>query len=228
MIYLKQEIQALEAEGAGQEGEKIRPQSTAGGAESNNFRRTLLKQMAELEEEIKLLQSKNTELQAQIASYRNRVDNTPLRSIELSKISRTYDITVRKYQDLLAKGLESQISENMEKKQKGEQFQVLDPASFPEKPVSPNRQRILLMGLLLGAALGFGLAYVSETFDTSFKKSEELDGFVSLPVLATLPAIPTRSSVLDRRRAQVALVSASVGILGAGVFFLRLFGPAFF
>ena len=51
--------------------------------------------------------------------------------LELSKISRGYEITLRKYQDLLAKSLESELSENMEKKQKGEQFQILDPANFP-------------------------------------------------------------------------------------------------
>ena len=59
--------------------------------------------------------------------------------LELSKISRGYDITLKKYQDLLAKSLESELAENMEKKQKGEQFQILDPANFPVKPIRPNR-----------------------------------------------------------------------------------------
>ena len=40
---------------------------------------------------------------------------------------------------LLAKSLESELSENMEKKLKGEQFQIRDPANFPLKPVRPNR-----------------------------------------------------------------------------------------
>jgi uncharacterized membrane protein len=116
----------------------------------------------------------------------------------------------------------------MEKKQKGEQFQIIDPANFPVKPFKPNRQRIILVGLLAGLAAGFGLAFLLETLDRSFKHSEDLTGYIDLPVLATLPAIMTRGNLLDERRTQGLVVLASIGTLVVGLIFVREFGPMYF
>ena len=188
----------------------------------------LRKQIVGLDAESVAVQTQAEKLRSAIERYQTRIDNTPVRGIELSKISRSHDITLKKYQDLLAKSLESELSENMEKKQKGEQFQIIDPANFPVKPFRPNRQRIILVGLLIGLASGFGLAFLCETLDRSFKHSDDLAGYVNLPVLATLPAIMTRGTLLDERRSQSILVLASIGTLVVGLFCVRQFGPMYF
>jgi len=192
------------------------------------LRQLLQKQVAALDGEIKSLQAQAEGLRHQVTLYQTRVDNTSVRGIELSKISRTYEITLRKYQDLLAKGLESELSENMEKKQKGEQFQILDPANFPLKPIRPNRQMILLMGVLAGIGGGFGLAFIWDNLNSSFRRSDDLAAYVSLPLLATIPALLTRSSVLEHRRGQGLLVLASLGALVVGLICVRMFGPMYF
>ena len=147
-----------------------------------------------MDAEIKSIQAQAEVLRRQVILYQTRIDNTPVRGIELSKISRTYDITLKKYQDLLGKGLESELSENMEKKQKGEQFQILDPANFPLKPFRPNRQRIILMGLVAGLAGGFGLAFLWDYSQHIFRRSDE-PADIQSAVVATIPALVTRSSV---------------------------------
>ena len=124
----------------------------------NPVKRVLQTQITDIDSEIKALHAQSEGIRSQIGLLQARVDNTPVRALELSKISRGYDITLRKYQDLLAKSLESELAENMEKKQKGEQFQILDPANFPVKPARPNRLLIILMGFIAGLAGGIGLA----------------------------------------------------------------------
>ena len=151
-----------------------------------------------------------------------------MRGIELTKVTRTYDITLRKYQDLLAKGLESQLSENLEKKQKGEQFQVIDPANLPLSPVKPNRPFILFGGLLAGIVGGLGAAFLWDLLDRSLKNSDDLAGFVDLPILATIPAIVTRGAILERRRAQGMLGISTLGFLLVGLILVRIFGSRFF
>jgi polysaccharide chain length determinant protein (PEP-CTERM system associated) len=231
VIRLKKDIQALEARLPVEKAQtKESTSAVVGsiGSVGNPVRQMLLKHIADVKAEIESLQSANEEVQRQIASYQTRVNNTPLRGIELSKISRSYDTTMRTYYGLLGKGLESKLSENLEKKQKGEQFQIIEPAKLPREPIRPNRPFIVLVGLLAGLAGGFGLAFVLENFDTSFKKSEELDRYINVPVLATIPGVITRGSFLEQRRTNGILALASVGILVAGLFFVRLFGPLFF
>jgi uncharacterized protein involved in exopolysaccharide biosynthesis len=226
VVRVKKEMQALEAQNKDLVSNK--PASPAKNSSINPLKQVLQTQITDIEAELQALRSQNERLRGQIGVLQARVDNTSIRGIELSKISRGYEITLRKYQDLLGKGLESELSENMEKKQKGEQFQVLDPANFPLKPVRPNRQMIVLLALLAGLGAGVGLALVWDNLDTSFKGSNELEAYVNIPLLATIPASLTRGSVLDQRRAQGLLVFASIGVLTVGVICIRLFGPMYF
>jgi hypothetical protein len=184
----------------------------------------LASQVDDLKAEIVAVQTKTKNVKAQITMLQSRIDGTPLRSIELSKISRDYDITLRKYQDLLAKALESELSENMEKKQKGEQFQIVDPASLPLDPVAPNRKRILLVGLLLGIGAGVGFSVFLDFMDKSFKSNDDLIGFSSIPLLAVLPAVATRGSVLEQRQARALVILGSLGALAVGLVLVRYAG----
>lgn len=144
-------------------------------------------QLEGLKMEIKNLRSEKVALAHQIRVFQARVENTPKREQELTILSRDYNNTLLNYRSLLDKRLNAQIAENMEKRQKGEQFKVLDPANLPEKPFKPNRPRIILLGILLGLALGAGGAYLVETQDSSFKGEKEMKFYLKFPVLAVIP-----------------------------------------
>ncbi len=225
VIRAKREIQALESE----ENEPLsnRPHSIK-TSNINPVKQVLQTQMRDIDSEIKALYTQSEGIRNQITILQARVDNTPVRALELSKISRGYDITLRKYQDLLGKSLESELSENMEKKQKGEQFQILDPANLPMKPVRPNRLVIFLVGMMAGLAGGIGLALFWDNLDSSFRRSEEIHAYVDVPLLATLPALVTRGSVLEQWRARGLLALASVGTLAVGIVCVRILGPMYF
>ena len=175
--------------------------------------------------EITLLRERNKKLQSDIAAYQDRVNTTPIRAIELSKITRNYDITLKKFQELLSKEFDSQLSENMERKQKGEQFQVVDPAGLPQIPVAPNRVRILLVGLALALAAAVGAAFLIENLDNSVKGNQDLEGYTDSPLLAVLPVVPSRGSILELRQARTLLLLYSAGVLALGMFVIRLLGP---
>lgn len=194
----------------------------------NPLKQIIEEQIDGLKSSINAIEMSNTELRSAITVYQKRVENTPLRGIELTKVTRTYDITLRKYQDLLAKGLESQLSENLEKKQKGEQFQVVDPANLPLAPLKPNRPLILLGGLAAGLIGGLGAAFIWDLLDRSCKNGDDLAGFIDLPILATIPAMVTRGAVLERRRGQGLLGVSTLGMLLLGLTLIRLFGSRFF
>ena len=225
VVRLKNEIQSLEAEARSQPQTKG---SVSTPVARNPVQQMLLKQIEELNLEINSVRLANEMLTGQIASYQARVENTPLRAIELSKVSRAYEITLKKYQDLQGKSIESQLSENMEKKQKGEQFQLVDRANLPQEPVAPNRLRIFLVGLAAALAGSFGLAFLRETLNTSFKRGDELRDYTDVPVLATIPAISTRGRILEQRRSQRILILASALVLVVGVVSIHIYGTLFF
>ena len=126
-------------------------------------------------------------LKEQIALYQKRIEDTPKREQELTLLSRDYELLKSNYQSLLDKKIEAQMAENLERKQQGEQFKILDPARLPEKPLKPDRNKILLMGTVIGLAMGLGLAWFRESMDRSFYEVSDLETYLGLPVLAAIP-----------------------------------------
>jgi hypothetical protein len=88
----------------------------------------------------------------------------------------------------------------MEEHQKGEKFTLIDPASFPEKPVSPNRWLILLAGLICSLGAGFGTVALAEHLDHSVKSGDELARLTGMPILGSIIRIQTKEDVLQTQR----------------------------
>ena len=90
---------------------------------------------------------------------------------------------------MLNKKLEAEVSVNMEKKQIGEKFQILDSAMLPEKPVFPNMPILFLLTLIVGPNIGLGFVFLLEYLDTSFRSPKDIESDIGFPVLATIPLI---------------------------------------
>lgn len=147
----------------------------------------LLNQIRSTNETLRDLVKREKELLSQIARYERRVENTPKREQEMVTIQRDYNNVSASYQSLLSKKLNAEISENLEKRQKGEQFRIIDTANLPEKPIKPDKMMVVLMGSALGFALGVGLAFIREQLDNSIRKPEEVERITSVLVLAIIP-----------------------------------------
>jgi len=137
--------------------------------------------------EAKRLRAEEENLKGQIALYQRRIEDTPRGEQELALLTRDYELTKLNYQSLMNKKIQAQMAENLERKQQGEQFNVLDPARIPERPIKPDRNKILLMGCAVGLALGVGLAWFRESLDQSFHTVADVESYLELPVLATIP-----------------------------------------
>jgi polysaccharide chain length determinant protein (PEP-CTERM system associated) len=151
-------------------------------------------QLIATELEIERLKEEEGKVKEQINKYRERIENTPIREQAMNLISRDYLNTKETYQTLLKKGQEAQQAENMERRQKGEQFRVVDPARIPQKPSSPDIQKILLFGLLLGMGSGFGLAFFREQMDHSFRDAEDLETTLGFKVLTNIPKVEKKAA----------------------------------
>ena len=128
---------------------------------------------------------------------------------------RDYTTLQEGYTALLKKSEESKIAVNLERRQIGEQFKIIDGARLPERPISPDRVRINLMGILGGLALGLGLVALLEYRDTSFKSDDDVVTTLALPVLAVIPAHDQRRRAPRRRGGGDAAGGVGVGRLHA-------------
>jgi polysaccharide chain length determinant protein (PEP-CTERM system associated) len=151
-------------------------------------------QLVVTELEMKRLKEEDSKIKARIAEVQARIENTPIREMAMSNLARDYQNTKETYQSLLQKSQEAQQAENLERRQKGEQFKVIDPARIPEKPIQGVVLKILLVGLLAGLGFGFGIAFVREQMDRSFRDAEDLEATMEFKVLANIPKIEKKAA----------------------------------
>jgi polysaccharide chain length determinant protein (PEP-CTERM system associated) len=129
------------------------------------------------------------QIRKQIALYQERVQSSPAVEQQYKELTRGYQTALESYNELQKKRDDSEMAVNLERKQEGEQFVVLDPANLPDKPSFPNRPLFAVGGLAGGLGLGFAMAFFLEMKDTSFKTERDVEFALQLPVLAMVPEI---------------------------------------
>ena len=172
------------------------------------------KRIDELRAELEMLdrqtakkQTDEQGLRDEMKVYQARVEAAPTRESEMTEMNRDYETLQELYKSLLAKKEESKIAANLERRQIGEQFKLLDPARIAEKPFSPNRLRLNLIGMGVGLVVSLLLVVLLEYRDNTFKTDAEIARVLSLPVLAVIPLMRTTAEQkwAWRRRVCVAL-----------------------
>lgn len=163
----------------------------------------------QIEKRIAESQANEARLRLGATDYQRKIDLVPARESELTELTRDYSTLQDTYKNLLRKKEDSSISANLERRQIGEQFKLLEPARVPERPSSPNRPLLTLIGMIVGVVLGVGATIFIEYNDTSFATDDEIAALLQLPVLAVVPAM---QSDAERRSAIARRVFLGVGL----------------
>jgi len=157
------------------------------------------------------LEAERILIKEQIGNYEKWVAAAPIREAEWSALTREYGELKRHYDYLVAQNLQAKSVLNLERKQRGSQFKIEDPARLPEKPVKPNFP--LIMGAAVAAGLGLGglLAFGVELLNFSFKDQAELESFLDLPVVCSVPYVKLANE--EKRDRQIFILGLILFVL---------------
>jgi uncharacterized protein involved in exopolysaccharide biosynthesis len=139
--------------------------------------------------EVEKLKGRLSDIEAQIAAFSTRVEEAPRTEQEIATLSRDHQKLNENYTTLLNRKLEAQMAAKLERRWKGEQFRILDPANLPERPFYPNVFLFVVVGAIVGLALGLGSAVAADFLDHSIKGVREIEALLPYPVLAVVPSL---------------------------------------
>ncbi|MHB8302094.1 MAG: GumC family protein [Acidobacteriaceae bacterium] len=152
------------------------------------------------EQGIALKKHGQAQIQAQIALYQARIKAGPMVQEQFKEITRNYQTAQTFYDDLLTKMNQSKMATDLELRQQGEQFRVMDQPNLPEQPTYPKRGLFLGMGAFAGIAFGLLIVGILEYRDTSVRSERDIWAFTKLPTLVAIPLVTGKDSKASNRK----------------------------
>ena len=145
-----------------------------------------------LAQQRKSLESRVDQLQAQVTL-------SPQVERGLFTLMRDYENAKTKYEEVKSKQINAKIAENLEQENKAERFSMLEPPIFPDKPIKPNRKKIIALGFGGGLAGALALAVLLEALDRRVRGVEALTALINMRPLVIIPYISTNSELKRRK-----------------------------
>ncbi len=112
-----------------------------------------------------------------------------------------------KYQELKAKQLQAKLAQTLEEEQKAERFALIEPPQVADKPVKPDRFKLLVMGIAASLGGGVGFGFLAELLDGSIRSAKTLKQVSGLEPLVVIPYIRDQ---LDEKRTRTNIIRFSM------------------
>jgi succinoglycan biosynthesis transport protein ExoP len=156
-----------------------------------------------------------------ISTYQARVDSLPVVEQGMAGLTRDYEISKANYRSLLDKKMAAGMATDMERRQKSERFEIIDPARVPEIPVRPNRPLYATIGSILSLGVGLLLGFGIEMRKSALLGEWELPA--NVPVLGRVPLIVTSPVSEGWSHGRMAVIASSALVcliaIGAGAYY---------
>lgn len=171
---------------------------SADSASSNPIQQGLLQVKLQAEVEVAVSTAQQQALQKLITQGEEQVAKLPAQEQGLVKVMRDANVSQEIYIMLAKRFEEARISEVMEPTD----VQIIDVAIAPEKPIKPKKALNVIIAAMLGLFTGSGLAFAFEYLNKTVRTSEDVQHYLDLPVLGSIPAFDSEiqkdGSIMDR------------------------------
>jgi polysaccharide chain length determinant protein (PEP-CTERM system associated) len=157
----------------------------ASGLAANPVYQGIKLQLSQAEVEVAAARRQVADREGRIAELRKMINTAPEVEAEFARLNRDYDVTRGQYQALVERLNRAKLSDKAEATGVV-RFEVVEPPTGSDKPVSPDRIRLILVVLLGGLAAGVGAAYVLHQLRPVFVSARQLTEVTQLPVLGVV------------------------------------------
>ena len=140
-----------------------------------------------IDRRIAAYQQDQTSLKGQMDLYSSQLESTPQHEKVIEDMQRELSVGEMQFHALLDKQLDTKLAKGFQEAESGIAFAVVEPATLPQAPYSPQRARLILLGMAAGLGMGLGLIFLLEQNDTTFGSVEDFQAFTSLPVTGVVP-----------------------------------------
>jgi len=195
MIYTDNYPEVIEVKNEIEATQELMKKSPGGGHYSDTYTPELDK----ISMELRTLNQAEQNHKRVIAAKKALLKNIPAVMANLEALEQESTGQQRLYNELMARYGQSEVSKQMQLQDKATTFRIVDPAVIPTKPFSPNRVKIILIGIFASLALSFGLIVLLDYLDDSVRNVDAIKS-LGIPVLAVVPKIKDTAELSASRK----------------------------
>ena len=156
-------------------------------------------QLASIDSRVKSIEEDIRATEIELEEVRATLERTPSVSIALEKLDREYVNTQQMYNQAVAARSTAEQGVDVEVSAQGERVELVEKASVPEEPNSPNRKLIAGGGVLAGSGLAALFFVLAELINRSVRRPVDLTRGLGIQPLATIPFLEEESARRRRR-----------------------------
>lgn len=162
---------------------------------------TLQQHLMDLQTRRLSAEARRQALLALLQQTQKQMEQLPEDRRKIGELNRRLQVLEQAYTNLLGRLQDAQIREAS----RLGNAMIADVATVPQRPVTPNLPRLLLLALLSGLAAGIGLALLLELSKAAVETTEEVRHLLGVPVLGLIPKTRqdlTKTRIVELMRSQ--------------------------
>ena len=177
-------------------------------------------QINAVDSQLASLMAQNAALRAKLSGIERNVTAAPTVEREYSNVTRDLQSAREKYQQLLDRQMDAEISEAAIVGGRADEFRLVQAPMMPGGPSKPARLAILLIGLVTSVVLALTLTVAAEALDPKVRGARDVRELLGVSPLVAIPAI--RNSRSRRRSAWRLMTASASGVIGVWIVFTIL------
>jgi uncharacterized protein involved in exopolysaccharide biosynthesis len=174
-------------------------------------------QINAVDSQLASLSAQNIELRAKVSGLEQNVTAAPQVEREYSNMTRDLTISREKYEQLLNRQMDAEVSESAIVGGHADEFRLVQAPMLPAAPSKPARMAILLIGLVASVVLALTVTVAAEALDPKVRGARDIRDLLSVSPLVAIPDI--RNSRSRRRRAWRFVTATASGVIGVWIAF---------
>jgi uncharacterized protein involved in exopolysaccharide biosynthesis len=143
------------------------------------------------EADVSVFRAREVTLAESLSAFKKEALEINTKRLEYSKLKSEVASTEELYNLLFRQLKETTITGDLERNN----IRILESARTATNITEPlKREQIIISGVIIAVLLGIGLAFLFEYFDKTVKTPEDVEQYLGLPVLGTIPKIDKQQS----------------------------------
>ncbi|GLX78208.1 chain-length determining protein [Thalassotalea insulae] len=145
-------------------------------------------QINQLENQVASIKVRRDNYAKEVEDLENKIHILPEIEAELTALNRGYDITKKKYEELLARKETAQLAKQADETTSKINFRIIDPPRAPAEPTGPKRILFLLASTVVGLGIGLGLSFLVSQINPVVTSRNQITKETGIPVFGVVSA----------------------------------------